>query len=527
MYVITNKNYLYILLLIFLISNFGTFFQSQFIYDGFHWGLVAQSALDLGKDNLLPYKDFFIHYGFLSTLTQSIILKLFSEDTFFLLFASSIFFTIGNFLLCLIAKKYLDNFSVIIICLIIFLIHPFANHPWYNYQFYFLLVLALFFISSKSNLGIFLFGFFLSLATLVYENFFYLSLLILFFYIYLNFLNKKKYFFLSCIFGFILPLIFFQLYLFYFSLHEYWIKTFTLNKAFFEIYQMNFTELLVNYFRTLISKNFFTQSYFYIFILIFFLNLYISVSFFIKKIKKKFLSEEENNIFLFSFLSLILFSTTIHNPTIFRFSTGPAIGFVSIFYFLNKLNIQKLKMVYFLIILQLFSNTALPIKTENNKFFPKFSDIEQNISNAEIRYFESQKWNKNTWETITFFNNETKSIKKHCKNITEFLNYTDDAFIYMIANQYFNSSQYLYWLTSKNYYQILLNHYEKDVLKKISKKIYNKKLIIFIDRKNLFFFKKKYNLTDYSFIDAPYSYDLKSKGILIPNMCLTKYQLLK
>ena len=167
MYAITNKIFLYVLLLIFLISNFGTFFQSQFIYDGFHWGLVAQSALDLGKDNLLPYKDFFIHYGFLSTLTQSIILKLFSEDTSFLLFASSIFFTIGNFLLCLIAKKYLDNFNAIIICLIIFLIHPFANHPWYNYQFYFLLVLALFFISSKSNLGIFLFGFFLSLATLV------------------------------------------------------------------------------------------------------------------------------------------------------------------------------------------------------------------------------------------------------------------------------------------------------------------------------------------------------------------------
>ena len=65
MYVINKKILIFILLTFFLISNLGVFYQGQFIYDSFHWGLVAQSALNLLKDDILPYKDFFIHYGFL------------------------------------------------------------------------------------------------------------------------------------------------------------------------------------------------------------------------------------------------------------------------------------------------------------------------------------------------------------------------------------------------------------------------------------------------------------------------------
>ena len=79
MYELNKNNLILILLIFFLIGNFGSFFQAQFIYDSMHWGLVAQSAIDLTKDNMLPYKDFFIHYGFLSTLTQSVVLSIFEK----------------------------------------------------------------------------------------------------------------------------------------------------------------------------------------------------------------------------------------------------------------------------------------------------------------------------------------------------------------------------------------------------------------------------------------------------------------
>ena len=275
-----NKNRLiFVLIIFFLISNFGSFFQAQFIYDPFHWGLVAQSAIDFLKKDLLPYKDFFIHYGFLSTLTQSLVMFIFDSDTIYLLYTSSIFFTLGNLMVCFVAKKYLKLSSVIFICILIFLLHPFANHPWYNYQFYFLLVLSLFFLSKRTNLGIFLFGFILSLTSLVYENFFYLSLITLFLQILLNNFYKDKRI-MICIIGFILPLFFFHFYLLIFSLHEFWFKTFTLNNAFFEIYNLNFFELIIKYLKTLISKNLFTQTYFYIFFSFFIFNLFIFLLFF-------------------------------------------------------------------------------------------------------------------------------------------------------------------------------------------------------------------------------------------------------
>ena len=521
MYEVNKNRLIFVLSVFFLIINFGSFFQAQFIYDPMHWGLVAQSALDLIKDNLLPYKDFFIHYGFLSTITQSFVLIMFEKNIIYLLYASSLFFTLGNFMVCIVAKRYLNFSNIILICLFIFLLHPFANHPWYNYQFYFFLVLTLFFLSHRSNFGLFLFGFFLSLASLVYENFLYLGVIILFSHIFLNkFYENRK--ILFCVFGFILPLIFFHIYLLFFSLHEYWFKTFSLNSVFFEIYDTNFFYLFINYFKILFSKNFITQTYFYIFLLIFIFNLSIIISFFIKKMKKKIFSNKENDIFLISIICILLFFTTIHNPTIFRFSTGPIIGIISIFYILEKLKFKYLKIVSYLILLQLFCNIAIPVKTENNKVFPRFSDIKENKINQNIDFFYSQKWSPRTWSTINFFNQKVRLIKKECKEITEFVNHTNDAFIYMIANKYLDSKQYLYWIKNERYHETLLRHYDVDIKTLLKNKLSNKELIVFIDIKDSFYFKKNYDLKSYKFIEAPYSFDHKRKAILLPNSCLKK-----
>lgn len=519
MYEINKSSLIFVLITFFLLSNFGSFFQAQFIYDSFHWGLVAQSAINLLKNDLLPYKDFFIHYGFLSTLIQSFILSVFEKDVIYLMYASSLFFSIGNLIICLTAKKYLSFFNIIFICFFIFFIHPFANYPWYNYQFYFLLTLSLFLLSNRSNLGIFFFSFILSLASLVYENFFYLSIFVLFLHILFNkFYKDKK--FLICIFGFILPLFTFHIYLFIFSLHEYWLKTFTLNGVFLEIYNISFLNLIIEYFHILFSKNLFTQTYFYIFLFIFIFNLLISFYFVSKKFKKEFFSNKENDIFIISILSLLLFLTTIHNPTIFRFSTGPIIGIIPIIFFIEKFKIKYLKPISYLILLQLFCNIVLPIKTENNKFFPKFSDITENVRNQNISFFKSQKWRERTWSTLSFFDQKVMLIKKECKNINEFINYTDDGFIYMIANKYLISKQYLYWIKNERYFEVLLRHYDINIKDTIQEKLTDKSLIIFVERKDLFSLKKEYDFKNYNFIEAPYSFDNKRKGILIPDLCL-------
>ena len=257
---LSEKNRLItILSIFFLISVTGSIFQAKYTYDSFHWGLVSQSALDL-LDNKTPYKDIFIHYGFVSTLTQSIILLIFKKNIIYLIYFSAIFYSLANFILCLVAYKFLNFKSVLLIAAVIFLVHPFANHPWYNYQFYLLVVLSLYLITLEDNLSFFLSGMLISLSTLVYENFLYLSLLIVLLFVIINYQNKKKLF--NFVFGFFTPIILFNLFLFNYGLHKYWIKTFTLNSAFLEIYDSNILELFYDYVKVILSKNIFSESYF-------------------------------------------------------------------------------------------------------------------------------------------------------------------------------------------------------------------------------------------------------------------------
>ena len=78
----SKKSFFYVNVVFFLISFFGSIFQSYFIYDPFHWGL-AQSSLELFEGSK-PYKDIFIHYGFFYTLTNSIILKITNNDLIYI-----------------------------------------------------------------------------------------------------------------------------------------------------------------------------------------------------------------------------------------------------------------------------------------------------------------------------------------------------------------------------------------------------------------------------------------------------------
>ena len=90
----------------------------------------------------------------------------------------------------------------------------------------------------------------------------------------------------------------------------------------------------------------------------------------------------------------------------------------------------------------------LPIKSENNRFFPLFNDVKNNITKTNIEYFRSQKWRKDTWLVLNQINDKSQKIASNCNDVTNFINYTKDAFIYMIAKKYINSNQYIFWYLS-------------------------------------------------------------------------------
>ena len=47
--------------------------------------------------------------------------------------------------------------------------------------------------------------------------------------------------------------------------------------------------------------------------------------------------------------------------------------------------------------------------------------------------------------------------------MTNFINFTEDAFVYMIASQYINSNQYLFWYENKKFYRLLSKHFNKNM----------------------------------------------------------------
>jgi hypothetical protein len=507
-------------IIFFFISFLGSIFQSFYIYDPFHWG-IAQSSIELSLD-LKPYRDIFIHYGLLYTITNSIILELTKNNLIYVFFLSSFFYSLGNYLLSNFAFHKLKIKLAYFLPAILFLVHPFANHPWYNYQFYFLIVLSLFFLIKNSKESLAIFGFILALSCLVYENFLFPALIILIIQFFTSKNFKQN---LYLMIGFFLPQFLFHFYLFFFELHKYWLKTFWLNEIFLNIYDISFFELILNYFNIFLKKiffNFITEPFYFLFFLILIINLFYFIKIFLKKVRQKEIEKIEIYIFLISVICLLTFPSTLHKLNIFRFSTGPIIGLILLFYFIEKNFINLKNYIVFLIIIILASSSLMPIKQENNRFFPLFTDVKNNKTSPDIEYFRSQKWSNDIWLVLNQINDKSQKIASNCNEVVNFTNYTKDAFIYMIAKKYINSNQYIFWYQNERYYKILSNHFNVNMNSIIEDINLFKNGIIFFYLEDLYFFKKKIDFKKFEIHEFPYSYKQKRIGLILPNECLRK-----
>ena len=92
-----------------LLSFFGSIYQLNLHYDGFHHGIVYLESVELlsGK---LPYKDFFVHYGLLFVLINSFVLIIFNMSISALYYVSALFYSASILLLCILTKKYTNYF---------------------------------------------------------------------------------------------------------------------------------------------------------------------------------------------------------------------------------------------------------------------------------------------------------------------------------------------------------------------------------------------------------------------------------
>ena len=87
-------NYKLIVIAISLFSFLISVWQSTYVYDAHHWGLVASNAYDL-LNNKIPYKEIFIQYGIFTTLLHSIFMKIGSQSVISIFFFTSVIYSIS------------------------------------------------------------------------------------------------------------------------------------------------------------------------------------------------------------------------------------------------------------------------------------------------------------------------------------------------------------------------------------------------------------------------------------------------
>jgi len=525
----------FFLIFLFLISFYNSINQAIYNYDGFHWGLVLFSADGLNK-NLIPYKEVFIHYGFLTTYINSIILKIFDNNFLYIFSLSSFLYAFSIFLIGILINKFSNQNLAMVGAITIFLIHPYAIYPWHTYYLFFIFNVFLFFRVSENFYYQQFSYLILSLIILFSESFFFPSLIILIFDCFLSLLKQGRFnlifikIIFSRIFFYILPFFFFFFYLITNQIFEEWKVYNQMGKVFFEILDMNLYSIFISFFATLsnktIEKFFFEPQWIIFSFLIIFNIIYLSKFFSSLFFKKK--NNYNYTLILISFSSLILLFQTLHSITIFKFSCGLVIGFIVLFSFINSIDDKEIKIISSSIILFLGLFSFELAKSNSNLTYVYKYKKEDHVKNNYFKYFKSQRLHQKNWNHLITTSQKIEELKLKCK-VTYGANLSKDGLISVIMRDSIKVVHRIPWFEHKKgswmnkYYNTFLKYFDVNLLKNINEQIDKDSIIIYTDRENfptLFIANKKLDFSNkMNFESLPYSYQNKNKIIIFPKKC--------
>jgi len=505
------RNYKTIVIIISIFSFIISVWQSQFVYDGHHWGLMTSNATDLLRGKL-PYKEIFIQYGLFTTIIHSIFMKIGGMSVISIFFFTSLIYSISIYYFFLIIKDKFQTELALFGVICIFLIHPFVNHPWHNYLTFFFLLLSLFFLGKDDCKHKLISGIFFSLAVLSYEKFLIIFLFFFISYFFINLKNQKLKNSFFLLIGFAVPLLIFFFYLLYYQILDDWIKYHYIGALYIgENHFFVILNFLINLTQQCFKK-FIFEPYWLFFLILLISNTVLLCLFLIKK---NFLKKEEEYLIYFSVISIVSFSSAIHSLNSFRLATGSIIGILILIYFIDKIknsDTRNFVTLSLIVILCLGINFK---KSENNKLFITPVSFEH-YTNNEIKFFNMLKLKKDTWEHIIYFNNKIIEIKQKCPDVIYAINYTNNNYYYLLISDIFETFQIKPWINEKNTLdRNIMALINPNLERSLIKKVLNNKTIIVANLS----YKIPQN---YSSIDLPYSYEDKYKEILIPKNCKNK-----
>ncbi len=501
-------NYKIIVIFICIFSFLISVWQSTYIYDSHHWGLMASNAFDF-LNNKMPYEEIFIQYGILTTIIHSIFMKIGNQSVISIFFFTSLIYSISIYYFFLILKnKFQDQMALFaVVCLV--LIHPFVNHPWHNYLTFFFLILSLFFLGKDNSKDSFFAGLFFSFAVLSYEKFLIVFIFFLIGYSFINIKNKKIKNILFLLTGFSFPISIFFTYIIFNEIFNDWIKYHSISNFYIG---ENYVLIVLNFLKNIFLigvKKFIFEPYWIFFLALLIINITFICMF---VIKKNFLKKEEEYLIYISLISISSFSSAIHSLNSFRLATGVIIGIFILIYFLKKIkDIETTKIVSLSIIVLLCLGINFK-KSENNKLFITPISFES-YTNDKIKFFKNLKFNKDTWVHIHYFDQKINEINQKCKNVNFAVNYTNNNYYYLLISDVFETFQIKPGINTQNTLDMLtLELINPNLESDLKEKINNSSTIIVADLS----YKVPKN---YTYINLPYSYENKHKIILIPKKC--------
>ncbi len=506
-----KNNYKIIVFAISIFSFCISIWQSTYVYDAHHWGLMASNAFDL-LNNKVPYKEIFIQYGIFTTLMHSIFMKISDQSVISIFLFTSLIYSISIYYFFLIVKNKFDNQQALFAVICLILIHPFANHPWHNYLTFFFLILSIFCLEKKNKKYIFMSGMFFGLGVLSYEKFLIVFLPFFVSFAFINLRNKKIKDVLILLIGFLIPTAIFIFYIVDNQIFYDWIKYHSISSLYIGD---NYILVVLNFLKDLLYtgiQKFIFEPYWIFFLTLLILNI---IFLYIFLFNRKLLNKDDEYLVYISIISLCSFSSAIHSLNSFRLVTGSFIGILILIFFLSKIKNSDTKNVISLSIIIILCLGINFKKSENNDRYVTPIAYEYSTNN-EINFFKNLKLKKDTWDHTLFFYSKIREIKKKCVGVDYAINYTNNNYYYLLISELFKTFQIKPWIDPKNTMdkqtmRLVNPNFESSLRQMIQDNL----TIIVAD----LYFKTPQN---YSYIKLPYSYNNKYKKILIPKKCKNK-----
>ncbi len=426
--------------------------ESMLNTDAHHWGLMYANAADLNK-GLIPYKEIFIQYGFLTTLIQGFSLKILGNTVVSVGIITGIFYAVSIYLSYCLWQKILNRWLSSLSAVLMFLIHAYIIYPWANYLSYTFLLVSLLILIKSPERGsrYFMAGLFLAFSFLARQT----SLLSALIPIYLYFLIR--YFGADKVFrglqkrnigmfhlGMLSVAVVFILFLFRNSAIRDWIsQTFKIMDCYTYLYG-RLSKMIFRLAYCLITAATFigrgdTRAFLYSFV--FFSNLVIGLIVFLKFLRNK-VSERELLFFLFGSVALFGYPQSFLIYEVFRLQNSASLGIGLLVFSLYKasslfkkkwkrpaFDVPIICLLAYLTITLLFTKTSSVYNPWNkNLLFSSQLGAPKDIAMLKGKLYDIN--------TRIYYQNLSQALGNYNGQLKYLVNLTDDCYIPLLSGYY-------------------------------------------------------------------------------------------